>query len=169
MQDSFATWLNEGLVLYHGSQEQFSEPQLNNDGILWLAYNPENAIPYGKKYWKPQHGHLWKVELESTAKILDLRDLKNQPSEEELELVRQIKKMVSDTRETNIGYAISDDRWAEWADFGLLEAYPWIRKRLMSHNVDGATVNDQQHIYKHPSVALFNLKAIKKTHQEPLV
>src|SRR5438105_522635 len=112
----FRTWLE---TYYHGTQADFDKLKLNKDGILWLSPTKEASSSYTEKYWhKSEDKFIWEVEISQDSIIINLNDLSNP-------IIKNIKNQVSDARKFTYG-EIADADWHKFADFGLLEGYPWI-------------------------------------------
>ena len=106
----------EAKTLYHGTKQDFEKLEPNSDRIVWLAEDPEAAKRY-QHYYHPGPGRLLKVELSDSAKVLDLRDVKNPTTQE-------YKKQyeLSQSGMHGMGWEIPDERWAEsYAHYGVLE------------------------------------------------
>ena len=133
--------------------------RLNTTGVLWMALTPDVAKGYGDEHWhKGKTGALWTITLKPSAKIVDFADLSNP-------VIRKLQEMVSEVREFTWG-PISDEEWISRADFGMIEAYPWISSFLRSRRVSGVFIGDNHHGASHPSVALFTLSAIAEASVE---
>ena len=64
------------------------------------------------------------------------------------------------------GRGVSDEEWVRHAaDFGALEAFPWMLKQLRASGVDGVWVHEQHAGRKRLSLGLINGDA--QTSQEP--
>jgi hypothetical protein len=125
-------------------------PAPNELGVIWLTADRAAAAAYGAR--------LLAVELDPSARLVDLRDLG-------VPVVREIKDVVSAKRETNVGHPIADAEWPRWADFGVLEANPWIVGMLREDGVDGALVADSEgtSARPHESLALLNSGAVRSS------
>jgi len=139
--------------LYHGTSRDFEKPKKNGLGILWLAPNPRVAAQYSAR--RGNKGFVWEIRLKSSAKIVDLTDLKH-PA------IREMFESISDVRRSSFG-PIDEKDWPRFADFGIFEGYTWTPKFLASKRIDGATCRDAITTMgiPHDSVALFNLRAIQ--------
>lgn len=145
-------------VFYRGRPTDRSL-RLNGDGVLWLALSPDVAQSYGDEHWHTGGtGALWTVTLKPAAKIVDLSDLSNP-------VVQELKEKVSEIRTYTFG-AISDEEWPSFADFGILEGYPWVSGFLKSRHVSGVLLRDSHNEMDHPSVALLTLSAIAEASVE---
>lgn len=145
-------------AMFHGTANDFQEFKLNQNGILWLAYEPETSKAYADfqaRNKNTKESYLWSIELNPKAKIIDMEDLSNP-------IIREIKDNISKIKEMTIGHGITDDDWNKYANYNTLENHSWIRRLLKSKKVDGLIVNDTitTTTKKHKSIALFNLKTI---------
>ena len=152
------------VVLYHGTPKDFDKLTLKSGGVLWLTDNRAAAEQYVSGHaYAEQSGFLWTVTLKPGARIVDLSDLS-------IPVVREIYEGVSDARRSTFG-PIASDQWPSFADFGLLEAKPWIVSRLKAARYDAVIVKDalQSTGIPHGSFALLRLSAVQSASREPIV
>lgn len=151
-------------VFYHGTNAEgdFETLKPSVTGILWLTDDLHAAASYAMKHYHKGPATLWKITLREGAKLVALWDL-NDP------VVRKIKEQASTERRMTIGSGISDETWArQAADFGMLEAFPWIVRQLRANKVDGVWVHDLHAGRKHLSLALINRAAMVAQEKEAL-
>lgn len=136
-----------------------NEPfRLNEHGILWLTDSPEVAVRYLRR---GREGLLWKVRLRDDAKIVDLTDLS-------VPLTRKVYDALDQYMSNKFSVGVDLDSWPKYANFSLLENYPWVRTMLMRAKRQGAVVYDKLAgtNIDHLSVALFTLKAVEAVETE---
>ena len=142
--------------LYHGTYKEFDKLKLNDLRILWLTDEPEVALAYADRHYRPKDSRLmvWKVKLKPKTRIVDLHDLGNP-------IVREFADSVNEVRRSGWG-AINDEEWAGYATFGMLEGYFWAVKFFKSKGVQGVIVSDRvDGMRRHYSLALLSLAAIE--------
>jgi hypothetical protein len=143
------------MKLYHGTYHDFKKPKLNGLGILWLTFNPRIAFQYGaKSYSKKPVSYVWEIELKSSAKLPNFRDLKH-PA------IRAAFEAQNEANSMGLG-AWTEDDWKQHADFGVIERWGWMVGLLKSKRLDGVVIQDSLGTIDiaHASVALFRLGAI---------
>lgn len=143
-------------AFWHGTPLDFESLRLGPDKILWLTDNRTVAATYARKHWyKNPEVQLWEIYLQPKSRIISLRDLNNP-------IIRQLKEQVSGIRKFTWG-EITDESWPDFADFGILEGYSWVRPWLKQKRVDGIWVADSNAGIGHMSIALLNIKAIARS------
>jgi hypothetical protein len=155
--EHFPGFVKEASVFYHGGGTEKLPPSAA--GILWLTDDVHAAASHAMKYLHHGTPSLWKVTLKDDAKLVALWDLSDP-------IVRKVKEEVSEERRMTHGRGVSDEEWVRHAaDFGALEAFPWMLKQLRAAGVGGVWVHEQHAGRKRLSLGLINGDA--QTSQEP--
>ena len=139
-------------LLYHGTPHNFESLKPNPYGVIWLTPDKEAAKSYSNPYYNPGHGRIISVELSPLANVVNLKDLSNP-------FVKELKEDISNSRRMTWG-PISDDSWASFADFGILEMKNGLYVRFLKRKKVDAVVVDNDYLMtsadKHSSIAVLN-------------
>lgn len=120
------------MVVYHGTTFD-GEPSVKGkpSGILWVTLDPQVAKNYAGRKGSPR---VWEIELSPSAKLVDLRDLSDP-------FTQHIREQVNVGRRFTFG-AVSPEQWPSYADFGLVEANPWLVTQAKAHGIYLLKVTD---------------------------
>lgn len=146
-------------VLWHGTKHEGLPKLKPYLGALWLAYSPHIAAEYAAAGGRGLTGDIWKVVLKNSARIPDLRDLRD-PVTRELFTEWQIReKPITESAWKRL--MASSKAWVhiEFSSF----AFDWLKAR-----VPGFAAGDYVGTsHEHDSVALFDMTAVRSMKRMP--
>jgi hypothetical protein len=139
-------------VLWHGTQHKGLPTLKPYLGTIWLAFSPHIAAEYAAAGRDGLYGEIWKVVLKNSARIPDLRDLKD-PLTRALFDEWQVEE--GPLSESEFKRLMSDPM--AWAKVEFSFAQDWLEERA-----DGFSLGDSAARIHHNSVAVFGTSAIQK-------
>jgi len=154
-----ARWLQSARtprVLWHGAQTKGLKALKPHLGTLWLALSPHIAMEYasGGASVRPGgalRGELWRVVLKNSARIPDLRDLRDPVTQALFEKWQTEEGPI----DASGWKRLMSDRMA-WAKIEFSFAQDWLEER-----VDGFSIGDSTGQHSHNSVAVFDVSPIQ--------